>query len=382
MANPFTVTPLGGFNLGGAIAQLGQQFGEQKRRDEQMMREQEANARTQEILSLADSGDYSRVPELLETNPQLFSFLRQQQQASQAGIDAEQRALAQQAENEFDSLLLTSDESELPALIARAKANPLIDFDEEDEAMSLPQLKTMASLRLASNAPEFFKTLQTQPQIKTQVVQTPTGSQVINQQTGEVIRNIESPEKRQQFELNQKERAQKLKTQERKEKADIKKAKIAERDATQARQDTVQSGARAFALTNELLEEGVIEDVTGKLDRFGSKLGFQSGTEGDILNKANQLKDLMTLDNLKLMKGPLTDSDIKILASAASGLNIDENGFVGSTKGVTNQIKKIQNMLDMKLKSAVKRGDLSQLEYEKITNPQAQQDGFSSLWGG
>ena len=118
------------------------------------------------------------------------------------------------------------------------------------------------------------------------------------------------------------------------------------------------------------------------LEGFFSSIGFQSGTEGDILNKANQLKDLMTLENLSLMKGPLTDSDIKILASAASGLNIDENGFIGSTAGVTKQIKNIQKMLDMKLKAGVKRGDLSQSEYERITNPKAQQDGYSSLWGG
>ena len=382
MASPFYVEPLGGFNAGDIVGNAISQYKQNQAQEDQMAQQQDFMARTQEILSLADSGDYSRVPELLETNPDLFNIIRREQQSKRAGVAEQDRQVAQQAENEFDSLLLTSDESELPALIARAKANPLIDFDEEDEAMSLPQLKTMASLRLASNAPEFFKTLQSQPQVKTQVVQTPTGSQVINQQTGEVIRNVENPEKRQQFELNQKERTQKLKTQERKEKADIKKAKIAERDATQARQDTVQSGARAFALTNELLEEGVIEDVTGKLDRFGASIGLQTGVEGDILNKANQLKDLMTLENLSLMKGPLTDSDIKILASAASGLNIDENGFVGSTKGVTNQIKKIQSMLDMKLKSAVKRGDLSQLEYERIINPQSQQDGFSSLWGG
>ena len=36
----------------------------------------------------------------------------------------------------------------------------------------------------------------------------------------------------------------------------------------------------------------------------------------------------------------------------------------------------------MKLKAGVKRGDLSQQEYERIVNPQTQQDGYSSLWGG
>lgn len=160
MANPFYIEPLGGFNAGDIVGNAIRQYKENQAQEDQMAQRQEFMDRTQEILSLADSGDYSRVPELLETNPDLFNVIRREQQAKRAGIAEQDRQVAQQAENEFDSLLLTSDESELPALIARAKANPLIDFDEEDEAMSLPQLKTMASLRLASNAPEFFKTLQ------------------------------------------------------------------------------------------------------------------------------------------------------------------------------------------------------------------------------
>ncbi len=160
MANPYYVQPLGGFNLGGAVAGLGQQFGEDKRMREQEAQKQAQSKAMQDIFAQTQQGDYSRVPELLELNPQLFGMLRQEQQRTQAGLDAQQRQQSMQATNEFDAMLLNATPEQLPQLIEQAKANPLIDFDEEDAAMGLPQMKVGASLRLSANAPEYFKTLQ------------------------------------------------------------------------------------------------------------------------------------------------------------------------------------------------------------------------------
>lgn len=139
---------------------LGDAFKQRRLRNEQQEQQQMQSQAMQDIFAQAEQGDYSRVPELLEINPQLFGMLRQEQQRKQAGMDAQQLQQTQQATNEFDALLLNATEEQLPQLLAQAKANPLIDFDEEDMAMGLPQMKTVASLRLASNNPEYFKTIQ------------------------------------------------------------------------------------------------------------------------------------------------------------------------------------------------------------------------------
>tara|TARA_R110002020_G_scaffold62301_1_gene166913 strand:- start:2007 stop:3236 length:1230 start_codon:yes stop_codon:yes gene_type:complete len=198
--------------------------------------------------------------------------------------------------------------------------------------------------------------------IKTETIQTPAGAIVINKQTGETVKEIGIPEKRAEFEANKKERSRKIAEQKRKELAQIETAKIKKLDAADARADALDTTKRAFALTKELGNKDVISPVTGWYDRM-TPTGNKSQ---DVINKALELKDLLTLNNLGLMSGVLTDRDIQILARAGSGLNVDDDGFLGSETGVVNQIKKVEFMLDQKLKKAVERGDLSQLDYESM----------------
>lgn len=88
-----------------------------------------------------------------------------------------------------------------------------------------------------------------------------------------------------------------------------------------------------------------IEDLSGISGRLPTLM--PSGTDADVAfdNLVNQL----TLDNLGLMSGVLTDRDIAVLRSAAAGLE------KGMTKDkFVSQLKKIKNRTQSKIKGAEK----------------------------
>lgn len=362
MANQFTVNPLGGFNLGGAVAGLGQQFGDRMRADDQQQQQQD----TQAFMRQAMDGDPTALKELFVRDPRMAQFVEQRNAQKLATLGAEQAQASKKAEVDWGMKWKQAQgEEQKQALLQEALTNPLIDIDESDVGIGGPQadlgVNTMLYSHMGDKAyNQFFGG--NQPDIKTETIQTPTGAIVINKQTGETLKEVGIPEKRAEFEANKKERSRKIAEQKRKELAQIETAKIKKLDAADARADALDTTKRAFALTKELGSVDAIAPVTGWFDRV-TPTGNKSQ---DVINKALELKDLLTLNNLGLMSGVLTDRDIAILARAGSGLNVDEDGFLGSETGVVNQIKKVESMLDQKLKKAVDRGDLSKLDYESM----------------
>lgn len=367
-----------GTGLGQAIGQrrmLNQQQDEQAQKEAQQAEQQ---AMMQDLQRRAFAGDQEAINQLAGFNMQ--GAISAQNRVGQLG--AEQDKVKKRKTAEYIAKGFTLPEEQRAAYFEAGITNPELDIDEEDVPFFGDARIAEAAVR--QYAPDLADTVFAKPEepkaIKTTTIQTPTGARVVNTQTGDTVNEIVDPAKKQEFELKQKERKQKIEQNKRQEEQRIKKEKIAAQDLTDSRKNAVDTSARAFQLTSELGNEDVIAPVTGRWDRMTPTL---SGENQDIINKALELKDLLTLDNLKLMQGPLTDNDIKILARAGSGLNVDEDGFLGSEKGVVNQINKVQKMLDQKLKKAVERGDLSQQDYENIVNPQPQEEaGFSSLWGG
>lgn len=61
----------------------------------------------------------------------------------------------------------------------------------------------------------------------------------------------------------------------------------------------------------------------------------------NLVNIAKRLQSLLTADNLDLMTGVLSESDIKIIANVGSALNITDGGILGSTEFVRNELKRI-----------------------------------------
>lgn len=77
---------------------------------------------------------------------------------------------------------------------------------------------------------------------------------------------------------------------------------------------------------------------------FVSGDAMRGTSRADWESKASRLGDMLTLDNLKLMSGPLTDNDIKILANAGSTIkNLDqsESSYVEEVKRIIAGVDRV-----------------------------------------
>lgn len=87
----------------------------------------------------------------------------------------------------------------------------------------------------------------------------------------------------------------------------------------------------------------------------------------DIINQANQLLALLTAENLKLMSGVLSETDIKMLRDLSSGLNVSEKGIKGSEQAIRARLNDIASKLRTTLQG---KGAL-----ESAQQPAQQQSG-------
>lgn len=132
----YTFNPLGGFNLGQGIRQLGADI---ERKQEKERLEQERNAFREASLGAA-RGDPEAIERLMAINPQLGMQFEQRQmmKAKQVG---ERQAAAEQAAFTDWGIKYASAQTpeEKQALEQEALDNPLIDFDESDIALTQAQ---------------------------------------------------------------------------------------------------------------------------------------------------------------------------------------------------------------------------------------------------
>ena len=89
------------------------------------------------------------------------------------------------------------------------------------------------------------------------------------------------------------------------------------------------------------------DDFVESISGFSGRLPTITTGATDAEAMFDSLKDSLTLENLEKMSGPLTDSDIKILASAASSLRY------GISKGaMLKELNKIKNLMTSKIERA------------------------------
>lgn len=107
-----------------------------------------------------------------------------------------------------------------------------------------------------------------------------------------------------------------------------------------------------LSLARELLQDGGIWDETGKSSAIGASLakfvpfGQSLGLQGDrtaFANKVDTLKANLTLENLGLLKGPMSDKDLAFLQAIGSSLSTNM-----SEKEFNTQVGKIVTKLEEK----------------------------------
>lgn len=109
----------------------------------------------------------------------------------------------------------------------------------------------------------------------------------------------------------------------------------------------LEASKEALRLTESIMNNPNLGSVTGV-----NALTYTVMPESqDLINQANQLLALLTAENLKLMSGVLSETDIKMLRDLSSGLNVSEKGIKGSEQAIRVRLTDIASKLRSTLQS-------------------------------
>ena len=170
-------------------------------------------------------------------------------------------------------------------------------------------------------------------------------------------------------ELKRQELMNRLKLQEEKIKQESQKTEEAE----SKKESSVMMANEAATLAREIAESPNLGSITGTI---APRVGTVSPESQDLINKASRLQSLLTVDNLKLMSGVLTDRDIGFLTNVSSGLNLTDNGILGSKKAVHKRLTDIASKIEGALTGGEDNKEQESPKYKEgqiATNPQTGQ---------
>ena len=159
------------------------------------------------------------------------------------------------------------------------------------------------------------------------------------------LKTLEAAMKREDNDLKRQDLALKIKETE----ADLEK-KQQDLDAAQKKKESSNMLlAETYNVANELLGAENLDNIVGTVDI--SLLPTVRPESQDLINKASRLQSLLTVDNLQMMSGVLTDKDIAFLTNVGSGLNVTEAGIKGSVGGVKTRLKEIASKIEAAAKA-------------------------------
>lgn len=103
-------------------------------------------------------------------------------------------------------------------------------------------------------------------------------------------------------------------------------------------QAKVQKAQDVLSLATELLNSG--DTLGNAVGPVSSWLPTFRGKSADFEAKTNRLKSLLTLENLGVLKGAISDRDMEVLSSAASALSLgmSEQGFKNELQNIINKM--------------------------------------------
>ena len=117
-------------------------------------------------------------------------------------------------------------------------------------------------------------------------------------------------------------------------------------DVAAKQETTIANMTEAARLATALVDDPNLGNAVGTI---GTMIPTMHGSTQDVINKANRLQSLLTVDSLKLMTGVLTDRDIAFLTNVASGLNVVDGGIKGSEREVKKRLGEISTKMSEKL---------------------------------
>lgn len=170
-------------------------------------------------------------------------------------------------------------------------------------------------------------------------------------------------------ELKRQELMNRLKLQEEKIKQESQKTE----DVESKKESSIMMADEAASLAREIANSPNLGNITGTVS---PRIGTINPESQDLINKASRLQSLLTVDNLKLMSGVLTDRDIGFLTNVASGLNLTDNGILGSKKEVQKRLSDIATKIESARSGAEESKEKQPAKYKEgqvATNPKTGQ---------
>lgn len=118
---------------------------------------------------------------------------------------------------------------------------------------------------------------------------------------------------------------------------------------------------------DSILSSDRLDDITG----LSGRLPTMRPETKDLLNRFTKLSSQLTYDNLDLMSGVLSESDIRLLANISGGLGVVTDSGTGNTTRVDasleGTVEKLQNIRSMVVEAMNQRGGFQ--EGQTATNP-------------
>ena len=375
MPNQFYVDPTGGINLGGAFQNLGSAIGgfQQRRQQEQLMQQQQeqqaqqqaqqeqqqarmmqGKAAFQEALQAGDAGAIAQLsieyPEMSKQAQDAFGFTNDVTKKittdayTQAALNPQNapRILKAAADQ------VTANGGNPENMIGDIKAY----IENPDEAA-----KNM-EMGLAAINPEVYKAIQAQkptPMTEYQQAQTKARQVDADLKRAEVTeRQLDREIKRETNTLKREELQSKLAN------TKVQKEEVKAVDRSRIENAVMDAQNKQGTISELLGNEDYIDSLTGYQGRLPAVTDSGIEAEGILDN----IKNSMTIENLSVMSGPLTDKDIQVIASASSRLNAGMSG-----KALKKELNRINSAYDRVIKNY--NSEAKRKGYE--TQPAAQQ---------
>lgn len=121
--------------------------------------------------------------------------------------------------------------------------------------------------------------------------------------------------------------------------------KEASPEAQERRRLQEQEATRAMDIVDRLLDSDNLGRISGAETSVPVVGSIQAATARDELNDLKALANLLTMGNLGRMTGVLSESDIRLIASAASGMEIGDSGTPITEAALRRNLRDIKQRL-------------------------------------
>ncbi|AHJ87861.1 released from the phage upon host infection [Vibrio phage PVA1] len=297
-----------------ALSQLGQAGGNLIAQQRQQRATDELMGRAREAIS---TGDPAVISELMITNPDLAGSV-------QNAINFQSDATRQNLIGSIESVL-TNPEMTEQVLTDRIKMVSDAGGDPSQSIAALQEYKSdpegflrNAEIAYSIYAPDKYKSYASAksagaPEKMTEYQRATIEGKKVDQE----LRRLEIEEKKLDRQLRRE--TDQLKKQELEQKLDqtkSEKTKLADADKTKINEGIYQAEQNKRAINDLLGNDDYMDSITGYRGRLPT--ATTTGVEAEAY--LDNIRNSMTIDNLGVMSGPLTDKDIQIIASASSRL--------------------------------------------------------------